>query len=626
MVGEPMTILSAAGCFAAVLTITLIAAAVGRRLLDIADINAPNPFDNILLSAGIAFVVLQFLLEIIGLIAGLSRAKVIILLFLLAVTAGRSWKILLHSARDCWRQSSGMLASPVSKLLAICIGFFLGLEAIASTAPLSGSDAMHYHFTAPLLQLDGAQRPLFWLTHSFLTGLAHEFVAMGLALGSDRISLLLIFLGGAGTAAALLTLARRWMPAEWALATTLVFLATPMVFWQITTAGAPDIWMAFYVLLAILAFDQFTHAASSRWLILSSVFAGAAAGVKYTGWIVPIVIVCCIFLIYSSIRFATFCAVAAFVSGGLPQLRNFVWTGDPFFPFLARWIGGGPVNSYGLGMLVADTHAHGFSLNALDVLRLPAAMILHGSQYGLGQYFGPVVLAFLPLLYFCRWKNPTVRLVGALCVAMFIGNAFTTQMARFLLPAYPLALALVLAGAAEVVSKNYRLLRRACIATLVVFTLFASAADARYARDFLPVALGITNRDTFLNRMAPDYQTSEFVNAALEHRDGKVLVFFRHLYYLRVPYIDGDPASSWSVDPNQLPDSQAVLHFLHQNGIRWVVKAPDYPPAIAAAFEECEKQSGLVAETSAEVNNLSGSSRTLDVRIKIRVVLLSVKD
>ena len=132
---------------------------------------------------------------------------------------------------------------------------------------------------------------------------------------------------------------------------------------------------------------------------------------------------------------------------------------------------------------------------------------------------------------------------------MFVGNAFTTQMARFLLPAYPLTLALVLAGASEAVSKNYWLLRCGCIATLLIFTLFASAADARYSRDFLPVALGITNKDMFLDRMAPDYQTSEFVNAALEHRDGKALVFFRHLYYLRIPYMDGDPASSWLVDP-----------------------------------------------------------------------------
>jgi hypothetical protein len=116
------------------------------------------------------------------------------------------------------------------------------------------------------------------------------------------------------------------------------------------------------------------------------------------------------------------------------------------------------------------------------------------------------------------------------------------------------------------------------------------------------------------------------VNAALEHRGGKALVFFRHLYYLRVPYMDGDPASSWSVDPNQLPDARMVLKFLREQGIRWVVKTEDYPPAVAAAFEECEREGVLIPEMSTEVENLSGTSRTLDLRIKVHVVVLSVKD
>jgi len=626
MVGASMAIFSAAGCLAVVLTIVLVAMAFGNRTLQIAGLNSSNSINNLLFSAGVAFAILQVLLEILGLLSGLTRIKVILLLLLLAISAGRGWKTLPHSARHSRKELRGMLSSTTCELLAVCIGFFLALEAFVSTAPLSGSDAMHYHFTVPLLQLGNPEHPLFWLTHSFLTGLAHEFIAMGLALGSGRISLLLIFLGGAGTAIALLSLAASWMPSEWALASTLVFLATPMVFWQITTAGAPDIWMAFYALLAVLAVDQFRHSANRRWLILASVFAGAAAGVKYTGWIVPIVIVCCIFFVHYSPRFSSVCALAALASGGIPQLRNFIWTGDPFFPFLERWIGRVPVNSYALRMLTADTHAHAFSLNPLNLLRLPFAMILHGSQYGLGQYFGPVVLAFLPLLYFCKWRSTTVWVAGALCASMFIGNAFTTQMARFLLPAYPLALALVFAGTAEVVSKRPGLLRFECISTLLIFTLFATAADARYSRDFLPVALGITNRDTFLDRMAPDYRTAEFVNAALEHRGGRALVFFRHLYYLRVPYMNGDPASSWAVDPNQLSDARMVLKFLHEQGIRWVVKTQDYPTAVAAAFEECEKEGHLIPETGTQVYNLSGTSRTLDLRIKVQVVVLRVKD
>ena len=66
-----------------------------------------------------------------------------------------------------------------------------------------------------------------------------------------------------------------------------------------------------------------------------------------------------------------------------------------------------------------------------------------------------------------------------------------------------------------------------------------------YAKDFLPVAVGLESREAFLQRMAPDYQTASFVNATLAARQkeegGAVLVFFRHLYYLRVPFVNGDP-------------------------------------------------------------------------------------
>ena len=143
-----------------------------------------------------------------------------------------------------------------SKTLGLCIFFFLGLEALLSTAPLTGSDAMAYHFTVPLLQIGRPEQPIFWLTTSFYIGLGHELIALGLVLGGDRLALLLIFFGGCLTAAALFQMARKWMPVEWALAAALTFLMTPMVFWQISTAGSPDIWMGFYTVLAALAVGQ----------------------------------------------------------------------------------------------------------------------------------------------------------------------------------------------------------------------------------------------------------------------------------------------------------------------------------------------------------------------------------
>jgi hypothetical protein len=119
-------------------------------------------------------------------------------------------------------------------VLALIAGF-LAIGALAAMAPLTGSDAMHYHFTAPLLEQGRPLAPIYWMVHSFFIGQAHLLISLGLALGSDRISLGLIYLGGVLAAGALFAISRQLMTKGWASIAVLIFLATPLVFWQMST-------------------------------------------------------------------------------------------------------------------------------------------------------------------------------------------------------------------------------------------------------------------------------------------------------------------------------------------------------------------------------------------------------
>jgi hypothetical protein len=62
-------------------------------------------------------------------------------------------------------------------------------EGLAATAPLVGSDALHYHFTVPLEILRNGFKPDFFLTHAFLVGQTHSLVLASLALGSEKLAL-----------------------------------------------------------------------------------------------------------------------------------------------------------------------------------------------------------------------------------------------------------------------------------------------------------------------------------------------------------------------------------------------------------------------------------------------------
>jgi hypothetical protein len=619
-----MALAHSAWCFFLVLIIFLITVAFGSRVLEIARLISDQPLDNVLFSSGIGFATLQLLLGIVGLSSGLAVRSVVVSLVLIAVASGRGWKSAFRLSNECCLDLARVFESGGAKALGISIFFFLAFEALISTAPLSGSDAMHYHFAVPLLQMGRPERPIFWLTHSFFLGLGHELIGLGLVLEGDTLALLLIFFAGCLTAAALFQLARRLMPLEWALATVLTFLMTPMVFWQISTAGSPDIWMGFFAVLAVLALERMPDPSSRNWQILASAYAGAGASIKYTGWVLPAVIVLAVLWFTKSFLWAALCSATAVAVGALPLVRNFLWTGDPFFPFLNRWIGRIAANPYGFAATQADVHSHLFSYQPLHILVFLTAMVLKGADYGLGNYFGPVVLAFLPLLLFCNWRTRLTWVSGVLWLSMLFANTLTSQMARFLLPAYPFALALVFSGAAVASLKWGTIVRVGCAATLAVFGLFSLASDTFYGKDFLPVSLGIESKEAFLERMAPDYQAAKFVNSELANREGNTLLFLRHLYYLTIPYINGDPNTSWTMDPAVLTSPQAVLTFLKDQNIHWIVKSPGYPRGLAGVFEECEKEGMLIPEAQGEVEAFEGNSRIFERRLKVHIVLIRV--
>ena len=622
-----MTFVVSLSILAAVLLVLAIALAFGFRILEFVGFTPEETFEWGLFAAGISFPLIGFLVFGLSIPGWLGMRTAWGLITVLAIVSWRGWfllrnwlssvvKIITHC-----RENAGFVDRVTFTLLALVIV----LEALVSVAPLTGSDAMNYHFTTPLLELGHPLHPIFWLIHSFLTGQAHLLISLGMALGSERISLALIFLGGLLTAGVLFVIARQLMPYQWALLAVLTFSISPIVFWQITTSGSPDIWMGFYVGLAIVAATRAIQEASMKFVLLAGFFAGAAAGVKYTGWIVPFAI--CVYILFASrswkLTFA--CGITSLIAGALTQVRNFVWTGDPFFPFLMQRLNPGKVNAFVLHSLVTDTRASNFSTNWFHLLTFPFNFVLDGNDYGLGQYFGPIVLAFAPLLLFARWKSHIARLSATVWALVFASNALTTQMGRFLLPVYILALTLVFSGVAGLFARKWKSASYACAATLVLFLMFAGLSDIVYARDFLPVVFGRENKKAFLQRMGTDYRFSSFINSTLgpetQHKSGNVLIFFRHLYYLRVPYVYGDPSFSWSIDPSKCNEPTELLRVLEDLNVRWVVKSPEYPDALAESFRGLEAENKLIPIASMNIETRTGSSRiyketrTFDVEI-----------
>jgi len=618
-----MALMASLGALCAAGVFCFFAMACGHRVFRFCQLEVSSDTEHLLLCVAlgvIAFETAFFFLEP----ARTLRIGILLLLaIVVAVGILELRQVRPRLARIVRNVATGLRQE---KLLLLAIFLVLLFEGFAAMAPLTGSDALHYHFTAPLLVLRGGWHPDFFLAHSFLTGQGHLLILAGLALGSEKLSLALLFLGGALSAAAAACLARKWMSRARSLVAALTFLLTPVVFWQITSAGAPDLWMSFFAAMGVLAIARCGEDRRTGLTVFAGIFAGALAGAKYTGCIVAASLALAYFWETRSFRRLALFFCAAFTSGIWPYARNFVWTGDPVFPFLLHPYARVEINSYALSGILADTGATG-ARNAWRFLNFPFFANVDHAHLGFWQFFGPLCLVFAPLLLLTVRNTPLWRAVLIVWAGTSLGIGATSGMTRFLLPILPIALAAVFAGAAALREMEWRFARHIAKVSIGLFLLMGAAGLLLYSRAAVAAAAGLTSREDYLLQRAPDYAKAEFVNGVLDGKGSteRVLVFFRHVYYLRVPFAYGDPVASWPVDPQRLNTPEAWKSFLRGQGIRWVVRAPDYPPAIAAPLRQLEGAGDFVPIAQGEVSSFEGM-RIFGVRKTTPIVVLQVKD
>jgi hypothetical protein len=77
------------------------------------------------------------------------------------------------------------------------------------------------------------------------------------------------------------------------------------------------------------------------------------------------------------------------------------------------------------------------------------------------------------------------------------------------------------------------------------------------------------------------------------------------------------------MNPDRLAEPQALLEFLHQQDVQWVVKAPDYPDSFAAAFQTLEEQGTLRPRFSGDASTYT-AFRIYGKKEPVHVVILEV--
>ena len=162
-----MTLLFAVLHLSVVLLIFLIATAWGLRILQLLGFATHSNLESLLFAVGFSFAALEIVLFFLSIAGWLRFATVFVLLALMAASAGRAWRQLWSTWRALFTELHHSYLTASERLVLLAILGFLVVGALSAMAPLTGSDAMHYHFTAPLLQQARPLAPIYWMVHSF---------------------------------------------------------------------------------------------------------------------------------------------------------------------------------------------------------------------------------------------------------------------------------------------------------------------------------------------------------------------------------------------------------------------------------------------------------------------------
>jgi hypothetical protein len=580
-------------------------AGLGRFLLDRARLPIENVVERWLASIGLGVVYLELLVSL-GELAPSVRAGVLFALALAAALALLSIVAVLRDTREIIRKVAQLKG--LERWLALSLGGILFLEGLAAMAPLTGSDALHYHFPVLSLILREGFHPNWFLSHSFFTGLSHQLVLAGLAAGSERLALGWIYLGGAAASLAGAHLVRQWLSGIWPWLAALAFLLTPVTFWQITSAGAPDIWMACFVTLGVLSIVRAKESSRLAAAAFAGVMAGSVAGTKYTGLLIAACLCSAFIWEVRRFRHSIIFFSSAAMTGCWPYLRNWVWSGDPLFPFLTRQLEPSRVNAYALAGYLADTGASA-PRSLWQIIRFPLFAVVGPALVDFSNFLGPLILCLAPLTFHAVRKTPLWRVALIVWLGGALGIGFTSGMTRFLLPLLPIALAASMVGVARLQGRQWRAARVTAILSVAGFLVFGLGGLVLYERNAWAVSIGLISRETYLREHAPDYARSEFVNDYLSGREseGRALIFFRHVYYLRVPFAYAHPEASWAMNPAELQTDGAWRSLFRNQHIRWVVRAPDYPESLSIALKRLESENILIPRATGMVEDLAGN-------------------
>jgi hypothetical protein len=341
--------------------------------------------------------------------------------------------------------------SAIPILPAIVVAGVLLLTAVAGvTRPVGGmgNDAISYHFLESKIWLrDGLIRPVLDESHTAFPAIIESQYAALVAFGGERapnffaltgIFSMVLIASGLSNRLGLDSRETWWSAA--------LILTMPTIY-NAGVGGFIDVvYGAFVVAAARIIFD----AEKTGDYLLAGMFAGFAAGTKYTGLVACVLLVLIVLLTsifkqnQSRLRILERLSLAGAMTIAIAfpaYLRNWIFLGCPIYPpppVLARFFHVKYMPSAAIQGFYEYIQGRGAGLGhgAVGLLLLPYNLTFHTSNFNGAGGIGLAPLALGPLGIISCHRGKFARALAAFALLLTVAWFFTDQESRFLIPVY----------------------------------------------------------------------------------------------------------------------------------------------------------------------------------------------
>ena len=582
--------------------ISFIAMGLGRLILSKTSIKFMSFGECVIFSIGLGFGVLSYSVFVLGAFQLLYPAVVYLLMGVLALLSVLGWiraGHLSHRTPD-FKKALSFWDKVATTVLIICLlfGFLLVLT------PAVGKDALIYHLAAPKLFLK--HHGLYFVPGNIFSHypLGGEMLyVVGLALRGEVLAKGIHFIMGLSILLGMWQFMRHQISAaRFIPLALLIFYTIPSVF--VTSHRAyNDLTVSFYTFLAVYAFVNWFSRRQTIWLILCGVLSGLAMSTKYTALFLPFL--GCLGILWacrhqklsaqSALRLLLAYLACTFIVGSPFYIKNWLMTGNPFYPFMYGIFGGKGLEAEQARLYDLFVRSLGTGRGFLDYLLLPWNVSVN-AQMASPQFdgiLGPVFILILPFAFGMRKIAVEAKIVLAYCFLAFMFWASSAQQIRYLIPIFPF-----LAMMTAYVLSYYRS-RWGAFAVLTVFIAGSLAFNGYHmVKDFVKirpvdVVTGQEDRDTFLSRMLPSYAMLQHVNTQLPEDSNVFLIYMKNLGYLcDRPFYCDSMFESYTIQ-QILARSEShtdIYDSLRERGFTHILYDVNYVSGHMSTFSDVEKK------------------------------------